>query len=125
MSAILRLTAVWLAGLALVLAVLLLRHDLRGTAPQEPLSAHTPIASTTAAGIGFSLADCLPGTVSLHDLPLPEEAPGSASMTVISCRSRSSMKEAIMLYLLGVLASGFALRRAAKPSRRQTGKNAP
>ena len=86
-----------LIGFALVLGVLFVWHDLRGWEGMYPENP-TRIVATLPGRPDFTIADCVPGTVEPHDLPAAAEYSGSASVTVLSCRSRSSAAAIVLAY---------------------------
>ncbi len=94
-----------LIGFALVLSVLFIWRDLRGWEGMYPENP-TRIVATLPGRSDFTIADCVPGTVEPHDLPSAAEYSGSASVTVLSCRSRSS---AIAIILGYIAAAGVGL----------------
>lgn len=75
-------------------------HDLRGWAPTEPKSLTAVVAPTRTRDRGFTLTECLPGTVTPWTLPQAREYNGDATATVLSCRSRSSAMTLMLVYLL-------------------------
>lgn len=84
----------------LVLAAFLFLHpDLRGWTPDltDPAAS---VAPTGRGGPAFSVNECLPGSVSPHELPDTEDRAGTATMTVITCRSKSSAFAFGMIWLL-------------------------
>lgn len=103
-----------LVGLA---AFLLSFPDRRGWTPSEFADPAARIAPTDRGGPAFSLDECLPGSVSLHELPDTEDGAGSATMAVITCRSKSSALKFGTIWL--ILSGGYllVLRRRVKPSK--------
>jgi len=100
-------------GLLLVLAYLWNVHDLRGwdgASPEDPAR----IVATMPGKPDFTFANCVPGAVDEHALPSAEEYSGSATMTVFTCRSRSSALAVVLSYLALVGAALFALRRVRR-----------
>lgn len=85
----------------LVLAGLVfLVPDLRGWTPSDLTDPAASVAPTGRGGPAFSVNECLPGSVSPHELPDTEDGAGSATMTVITCRSKSSAFTFGMIWLL-------------------------
>lgn len=108
------------AGLILLLAVQLNTLDLRGWPPENG-----PDDLERMAGVGavlqpsrpgaqsFTLADCLPRTIGT-DVPTVEEYSGTATLTVITCRSRAGAMANLAIYVAGagiLLIAIHALRR--------------
>mgnify|MGYP001610722585 CR=1 FL=1 len=87
-----------LIGLVLVTATLFVRHDLRGW--EVPyLDGPQRLEPTVAGKSEFSIADCVPGTIDRYASPTAEEYSGSATVTVLTCRSRSSAIVIVLTYL--------------------------
>lgn len=85
----------------LVLAAFLFLHpDLRGWTSSDLTDPAASIAPTGRGGPAFSMNECLPGSVSPHELPDTEDRAGTATMTVITCRSKSSAFAFGMIWLL-------------------------
>lgn len=102
---------VWgaLASIALVViaAMLFLRHDLRGWTPNgDPHNPATVVEAARPGGAAFAIAECVPGTIDPYDTPTLDEYSGTATVTVLSCRSRSSAIAVILAY---VIVAGIAL----------------
>ena len=96
-------------GLLLIVAWLFVTRDLRGwdgADPNDPAA----IVATLPGKPNFTLEDCVPGTVYPHAGPTPEEYVGSATMTVLICRSRSSTLVTMLGYLAAVGALLLFLR---------------
>lgn len=103
-------------SLVLLAAFLFLHPDLRGWTPDltDPAASVVP---TGRGGPAFSVNECLPGSVSPHELPDTEDRAGTATMTVITCRSKSS---AFAFGIIWLLLSGSYLvvhMRRAKASK--------
>lgn len=96
---------------ALMIAFLLVRHDLRGWTPADYSNPSTQVEATFAGANSFRIADCLPGTVDPYGDPTPEEYSGTATVTVLSCRSKLSAIAVVLGYVAVALA-GLALWRA-------------
>ncbi len=85
-------------GLLLTGGWLYMMPDLRGwdgADPDDP----TAIVATLPGNPNFTLEDCVPGTVYPYDQPTLEEYDGTATATVLVCRSRSSALVVILGYL--------------------------
>ena len=78
-------------ALLIFLAFLANTTDLRGTPPASSLSQGTPLSPTTLEGSNFTLADCWAPSIQMHALPNSREVRGTATETVIACRSRQSL----------------------------------
>lgn len=86
------------AGFTVVVFSLLATTDLRGW-PPSTVGVAEPMLKATPEGSGdFRMTDCVPGTVDPHALPRGEEAAGTATLSVIACRSTSSVLVASFLY---------------------------
>ena len=97
------------ASLVLVLAYLWNVHDLRGwegAYPEDPAR----IQATLPGKPDFTLADCVPGAIDEYGSPSAEEYSGSATVTVLTCRSRSSALTVLLIYLALAGAAVVALR---------------
>ena len=95
--------ATMLGGLVLVAGFLWARPDLRGWTPANWAHPAAKVTPTRAGGASFLVGDCLPGTIDPHHLPTIEDGAGAASMSVLTCRSRSSAIRIMMIYLAAVL----------------------
>jgi hypothetical protein len=97
-----------------VAAFLFLKHDLRGWTPPDPGNPAAVVEPARPGDAAFTIGECLPGSVNPWNAPTAEEYSGSATVTVLTCRSRSSAI-AIMLACGGaaiaVLVILLALRR--------------
>ena len=100
------------AGLILLLAVQLNTLDLRGWPPEKGPDDLGGMAGVGAVlqpsrpgGQSFKLDDCLPRTIGT-DVPTVEEYSGTATLTVITCRSRASAYTNVGAY---VVATGIVL----------------
>lgn len=100
-------------GLLLIVAWLFVKRDLRGWDGADP-SNPTAIIATLPGKPNFTLDDCVPGTVYPHAGPTVEEYSGSATMTVLTCRSRSSALAVILGYLASVGTLILFLRSRSK-----------
>src|SRR5450432_3010447 len=100
-----------LAGLVLVAIFLFAWHDLRGWTPSGPSKPDTVVQPTRPGAVAFTIAQCVPGTVDPWDGPAPDEYSGTATMTVLTCRSRGSALTIIVAYVAVLLIVIFALRR--------------
>jgi hypothetical protein len=94
------------AGLVLVAAILFFRSDLRGWTPADPGDPAALVQPVDAAGAAFTIGDCVPGTVDPWGTPTSAEYSGSATVTVLTCRSRSS---ALVIGLASIAAAFIAL----------------
>ncbi|WP_439814333.1 hypothetical protein [Zavarzinia sp. CC-PAN008] len=102
-------------GLVLVLAIVLLRHDLRGWTPADLTDPASVVLPSREGAPAFALGECLPGTIDPYDLPMAGEETGSATMTVLTCRGRSSAAMIVIGYV--VAAAGVLLILAARARR--------
>src|SRR5262245_16227154 len=100
-------------GLLLIVGWLCVARDLRGWEGADP-SNPTLIEATLPGKPNFTLEDCVPGTVSPYDEPTPEEYDGTASVTVLTCRSRSSALAIVLGYLALVCVVILFLRSRIK-----------
>lgn len=89
------------ACFVLLVAWLSLHPDLRGQAPAGWYKA-TTVKRLNPEETPFSVDDCLPGSIDAYGAPTREENDGTATMTVFTCRSRSSVWTAICRYLIAV-----------------------
>lgn len=78
-----------LALLALA-GFLYLSPDLRGWAPSDLDDPAARVFPTSKGGREFSLDQCLPGSMKSHELADSGDGAGTATMVVLTCRSRSS-----------------------------------
>lgn len=77
--------------LGLVVArVQFLNPDLRGWTPSDPHDPASVVEPTLLGGAAFTVGECLPGSVRPWDTPTAEEYSGTATLTVLTCRSQSS-----------------------------------
>lgn len=103
---------------ALFAVDLFLRHDLRGWTPEGDYNdPSTRVEAILPGARNFSIADCVPSTVEPFGGPTPEEYSGTATVTVLSCRSKSSAMtrslSAAVFGAIAVLLCWLALRRRA------------
>jgi hypothetical protein len=94
------------AGLVLVAAILFFRSDLRGWTPADPGDPAALVQPVDAAGAAFTIGDCVPGTVDPWGTPTSAEYSGSATVTVLTCRSHSS---ALTIELTAIAVAAVAL----------------
>ncbi len=106
--------AISLCGLLLVAGFLWARPDLRGWTPANWADPATRVMPTSAGGAPFFIRECLPGTMDAHGLATRQDGAGTASMTVLTCRSRSSAIRIMWIYLAAVL-TVLALRVVVIP----------
>lgn len=85
-----------IVGLILVGLIQLSTTDLRGWPPERGPDDLARMAATGAVlqpsrpgGQSFKLADCVPRSIG-YDAPTAEEYSGTATMAVVTCRSRAS-----------------------------------
>ena len=121
MKALLRaLLIVAAIAFALFAADQYFRHDLAGWTPDGDYSSpSTRVEATLPGAQDFSIADCVPGTVDPYGAPTPEEYSGTATVSVLSCRSKSgaitrSLSAMLFLTVAGLLVWLAVRRRAAK-----------
>lgn len=93
-----------LSCLILVLGFLFFKPDLRGWTPANPGDAEAIVTPTNKGGRAFTVGECVPGSGVLYGLPESADGAGDATMTVFSCRSKSSAVRALLLWLLLSLA---------------------
>lgn len=106
-----------LLALALDVAALFVQHDLRGWTPDNPRDPAAIVVPTPAGGSAFAVRDCLPGSIRPWEPPTREDYSGSATLTVLACRSRASAVPVALGYL-GLMATGAALLVAGRGRRR-------
>ncbi|MFA5120739.1 hypothetical protein [Zavarzinia sp.] len=107
-----------LPGLLLLVAILFARPDLRGWTPADYGAPSARVEPMRPGDAAFAVRDCLPGSIEPYVPAGPEEA-GSASLTVLTCRSRTSAAALLAAYL--ALAAVYPLvlllrRRHSGPS---------
>lgn len=100
-------------GSLLIVGWLYLMPDLRGWDGADE-NDPTVIVASLPGKPNFTLEDCLPGTVYPYDQPTMEEYDGTATATVLVCRSRSSALAVILSYLALVSALILFLRSRSK-----------
>ncbi len=110
------------AGFAAVLFGLLATTDLRGWPPSSSGPAGAMLKATPEGSGDFRLTDCLPGTVEPHAVPRGEEAVGTATLSVIACRSTSSVLFASVLYW-AVAVGALAILPSLAPVRPRRGSS--
>ena len=113
--------AIALAAISFIVvaAVIYLKHDLRGWPPTSNRFAPTTVIEATLDGNrSFTFAECLPGSIDPYDFPTTEEYSGDATVTVLSCRSRSSAITIGLVYLLCLALVTFIVVRIAPWKRR-------
>ena len=114
------------AGLILLLAVQLNTPDLRGWPPEKGPDDLAGMAAEGAVlqpsrpgGQCFKLADCVPRTIST-DVPTVEEYSGTATLAVVTCRSRAGAMANLAIYVAGasilLIAIHAVRRRGATPT---------
>lgn len=90
-------------GLVLVVGILFLRTDMRGWPPSnwtDPAAVVEPIDKNDPA---FTIGECLPGTIDPFQTPSGRDYGGTATIHVLTCRSRSSAARIVLVYLLVIL----------------------
>jgi hypothetical protein len=92
-------------GLVVTAAFLFLRPDLRGWTPADPDNPAAMVEPALPGMAAFAIGDCVPGTVSPWDSPTAAEYSGSATVTVLTCRSRSSAITIGLAYLAAAAAA--------------------
>lgn len=92
-----------LACLALTLGFLFLKPDLRGWTPANPEDSRAIVAAIGGNSRSFAIAECLPGSVIRYGLPDGTDGAGTASLTIFSCRSKSSAIRILLLWLVASL----------------------
>lgn len=102
-----RLSAFALLALA---GFLYLSPDLRGWAPPNLADPAGRVYPTSKGGPVFSLDQCLPGSMKSHELAESGDGAGTATMAVLTCRSRSSAISFGLAWLL--LSASFPLGAA-------------
>ncbi|HYD87210.1 MAG TPA: hypothetical protein VEA80_07035 [Vitreimonas sp.] len=100
-------------GFLLIAGWLYVKRDLRGWDGADP-NDPTAIVATLPGKPNFTLEDCVPGTVYPYDVPTVEEYAGTATATVLICRSRSSALAVIIGYLVLVGAVLLFFRSRSK-----------
>lgn len=108
-----------LFGLSLVLVGLRMSPDLRGWMPADPADPFAAIRSTPEGRRDFQPSHCMPGSIDLHASPRGLEAAGSATVSIMTCRSASSAFAWVSLYGLLVLTSGPLAWLASTRKRRR------
>jgi hypothetical protein len=85
-------------GFLLIVGWVYVARDLRGWEGFDPDNP-TLIQATLPGRPNFTLEDCVPGTVHPYDMPGSDEYDGTASVTVLTCRSRSSALATVLGWL--------------------------
>jgi hypothetical protein len=87
-------------------------HDLRGWTPTDFPNSSSKIFPVNPDDGIFFLKDCLAGTVNPYETPQRHEYAGSATLSVVSCRSQASAIEMVGIYFMVLLclAGGLALK---------------
>lgn len=110
--------AVAALGAACLVAGLSISPDLRGW-PSGSDAAVSPVFRGSSLGkADFTLSECLPWTVDLYASPKWSEYAGTATETVVTCRSHSSLTGWFALYCpivaLTLLGANATRRRRAR-----------
>lgn len=108
-----------LFGLALVLVVLTVTPDLRGWTPADPTDPFGAIRSTPEGRRDFQPSHCMPGSIDRHASPQGREADGSATVSIMTCRSASSAITWVSLYGFLVLTAAPLTWLASSRRRRR------
>lgn len=108
-----------IAGLTLVVGMLCLGSDRRGWTPAEWKDPATLVEPVGRNDPPFFIGDCLPGTIRAQGLPRASDHADTASLTVLTCRSRSGATNILLAYLLSCLflALGYPVCRLITRSR--------
>ena len=106
-------------GLAILIVVEFNRPDLRGWPQQEPPDPSTVIQPTRSGTAAFSLGECLPRTIA-WDPPTSEEYSGTATVAVLTCRSRSRFMSDLVAYVAVAMASLVAVIALCRMGRLRT-----
>lgn len=112
--------AVAMTALTLLLLFIFFQHDLRGWTPADYRKPSSIVEPIRPDGRGFVVGDCLPGTIAPWTTPRFGEYSGSATVTVLTCRSRSSALKFLLAYLV-VLTLIFAALRWRRARRTRAG----
>jgi hypothetical protein len=88
-----------------VVAVIYLQRDLRGWTPNDWRNPATLVEPTLPGKPAFAVGECLPESVSPYQGPSAEEYSGTATVSVLACRSRSSAQAIALAYIVLVTAS--------------------
>lgn len=111
-------TLLAIIGCFVVSTILYLQHDLRGWTPDDQHNSDTLVKASRQGESDFALSACLPGTIEPWNPPSAEEYSGSATLTVLTCRSRISAAVIMLSYLGGVALVYLilcAIRRRQRP----------
>ena len=108
-----------LVGLAFLLVGLAVTPDLRGWTPPNPADPFAVIRSTPEGRRDFQPSHCMPGSLDLYASPRGREAAGSATISIMTCRSRSSAIAWVSLYGLLVLTAAPLTWLASSRRRRR------
>lgn len=77
-------------GLFVVVVVIFCHRDLKGRPSTQAGTVAFVMGPARSPSRSFTLADCLPGTISPWTLPSSDEHNDEATTAVLSCRSRTS-----------------------------------
>ena len=113
--------ALILIGGLVVYGLLLQTADLRGWPSTDPLDDRAVLTATTPQGRDFSRQACASGSLDEFALPSLEEYGGTATRSVVACRSKSSLSLWLGLYGLASAIGALvwsAAGRAARSKRR-------
>jgi hypothetical protein len=105
-------------GFAILMIVEFNKPDLRGWPQNEPPDPSILIQPTRSGGAAFFIGDCLDGTIR-WDPPASDEYSGTATLAVLTCRSRSKFLSDLFAYAAVAIASlviVVALRRHRRAS---------
>lgn len=106
-------------GVVLLAGGLSATTDLRGWPSAADMSEPQRLISTEPGAADFTISDCLPWTVDLYTLPRVGDELGSATGTIVSCRSRSSAVRWLSVYTLAITSVGLVWALAARTRRRR------
>lgn len=95
-------------GFCLMVPFVFFHHDLRGWTPAVLNDPSLTVEPIRPGARGFTLGECLPGTLSPWEVPRSADGAGNATLTVLSCSSRS--RASVLLLCYGaVLALSFGI----------------
>lgn len=113
-------------GLFVVGLMQLNTADMRGWPPEKGPDDLAGMAAEGAVlqpsrpgGQSFKLADCVPRTIST-DVPTVEEYSGTATLAVVTCRSRAGAMANLAIYVAGAGVLLLAIRALSRRGATQT-----
>lgn len=92
-----------LSSLVVVIGIIFLRSDMSGWPPLNWTNPAAIVEPIDGSDPPFAIGDCLPGTIDPFRTPDGRDYGGTATVHILTCRSRTSATKIALAYLLVIL----------------------